>query len=90
MEKSGPFVYEHGDVTERCTNCHTPHGSVNRRLLGAAMPFLCIQCHNPAHASVASKLSKVKALFANRCSDCHSAIHGSDTPDNLGYGTLRK
>lgn len=89
-DKSGPFVYEHGDVTEACTNCHVPHGSVNRRLLSAAMPFLCIQCHNPGHPSVASSTQSKKALFANRCTDCHTAIHGSDTPDNRGFGTLRK
>jgi DmsE family decaheme c-type cytochrome len=90
MEKSGPFVYEHGDVTETCTNCHMPHGSVNRRLLSAAMPFLCIQCHNPGHRSTISGDASIKSLFSNRCTDCHSAIHGSDTPDNGGYGTLRK
>jgi len=88
MEKSGPFAYEHGDVTENCNNCHTPHGSVNRRLLSAAMPFLCIQCHNPGHRSTLDPGSK--PLFANRCTDCHSSIHGSDTPDNRGYGTLRR
>jgi DmsE family decaheme c-type cytochrome len=88
MEKNGPFAYEHGDVTENCSNCHTPHGSVNRRLLSAAMPFLCIQCHAPVHRSMLAP--GTKALYAGRCTDCHSAIHGSDTPDNRGYGTLRK
>jgi DmsE family decaheme c-type cytochrome len=88
MEKNGPFAYEHGDVTENCSNCHSPHGSVNRRLLSAAMPFLCIQCHSPGHRSILA--SGTKTLFANRCTDCHSSIHGSDTPDNRGYGTLRK
>lgn len=88
MEKNGPFAYEHGDVTENCSNCHSPHGSVNRRLLSAAMPFLCIQCHNPGHRSTLAP--GTKPLFANRCTDCHSSIHGSDTPDNRGYGTLRK
>jgi len=88
MEKSGPFAYEHGDVTENCGNCHAPHGSVSRRLLSAAMPFLCIQCHNPGHLSTLDPAAK--PLFGNRCTDCHSSIHGSDTPDNRGYGTLRK
>jgi DmsE family decaheme c-type cytochrome len=88
MEKSGPFAYEHGDVTENCSNCHSPHGSVNRRLLSAAMPFLCIQCHSPGHRSTMNP--DTRPLFANRCTDCHSAIHGSDTPDNRGHGTLRK
>lgn len=89
-DKTGPFVYEHGDVTETCTNCHFPHGSVNRRLLSAAMPFLCIQCHNPGHRSLLSTTTATKTLFANRCTDCHSSIHGSDTPDNRGGGSLRK
>lgn len=88
MEKGGPFVYEHGDVMGNCLNCHAAHGSVNRRMLNAAMPFLCLQCHNPGHRSVMNPITK--PLFANRCTDCHSAIHGSDTPDNRGYGTLRK
>lgn len=88
MEQNGPFVYNHGDVLESCTNCHSPHGSVNRRLLTSAMPFLCLQCHNPGHQSVMNPVEK--PLFANRCTDCHSTIHGSDTPDNAGYGTLRK
>ena len=76
-----------GTVSE-CTNCHTPHGSANRRLLAAAMPFLCIQCHNPGHRNTLNQVTK--PLYANRCTDCHSTIHGSDTPDNRGYGTLRK
>jgi DmsE family decaheme c-type cytochrome len=88
MEKSGPFAFEHGDVTENCSNCHTPHGSVNRKLVTAALPFLCLQCHNPGHRSTVS--TGTRPLFANRCTDCHSTIHGSDTPDNRGYGTLRK
>ncbi len=88
MEMSGPFIYEHGDVMESCLNCHSPHGSVNRRMLNSAMPFLCLQCHSPGHRSVLNPLTK--PLYANRCTDCHSAIHGSDTPDNRGYGTLRK
>ncbi|MBI5485321.1 MAG: DmsE family decaheme c-type cytochrome [Deltaproteobacteria bacterium] len=88
MEKSGPFVYEHGDVTENCMNCHVPHGSINRRLLSAAMPFLCIQCHNPGHSGVLA--AGQKTLFANRCTDCHSAIHGTNSPDNDGLGTMRR
>lgn len=88
MEKSGPFVYEHGDVTESCSTCHAPHGSIHRHLLTAAMPFLCIQCHNPTHRSEMNP--QQMPLYANRCTDCHSTIHGTDTPDSRGYGTLRK
>ena len=89
MEKQGPFAFEHADVTENCANCHTPHGSVNRHLLNAAMPFLCLQCHT---GHLASTTPGVKQLFTNRCTDCHSQIHGTDTPSSgsTGRGTMRQ
>jgi DmsE family decaheme c-type cytochrome len=90
MEYQGPFVYEHADVTEECTNCHRPHGSPNNQLLEVAQPFLCMQCHaghlaghHPAAAS-----GSVKQSFYNRCTDCHSAIHGTDIPSSHGRGSF--
>jgi DmsE family decaheme c-type cytochrome len=83
MEKQGPFVYEHADVSENCANCHAPHGSANSYLLNAAMPFLCMQCHGGHTISTAPG---VKQLFANRCTDCHSRIHGSDIPSSGAIG----
>ena len=91
MDKSGPFVFEHGDVAENCSNCHAPHGAVTRRLLNATMPYLCLQCHGSAHQSrLMSADSRERAVFARRCTDCHTTIHGSDTPDKQGHGTLRR
>ncbi len=89
MEKQGPFAFEHGDVTENCANCHTPHGSVNSNLLGAAMPFLCLQCHA---GHVVTSTPGVNQLFLNRCTDCHSQIHGTDSPApaKTGSGTMRQ
>jgi len=90
MEKQGPFAYEHADVTENCMNCHTPHGSVQSHLLTATMPFLCLQCHS-GHV-LGSGSAPSKGLFLNRCTDCHSQIHGSDTPSPAltGPGTMRQ
>jgi DmsE family decaheme c-type cytochrome len=48
-EKRGPFLWEHGPVTDDCTNCHTPHGSTNAPLLKARAPWLCQQCHSGDH-----------------------------------------
>jgi DmsE family decaheme c-type cytochrome len=89
MEKQGPFVFEHADVTENCLNCHTPHGSVNNNLLNAAMPFLCLQCHT---GHLVTNNAGLKQLFTNRCTDCHSQVHGTDTPSQAltGRGTLRQ
>ena len=91
MEKQGPFVFEHADVTENCANCHTPHGSVNNNLLNAAMPFLCLQCH-AGHGTMLGTTPGTKSLFANRCTDCHSQIHGTDipAPATTGSGTFRQ
>jgi hypothetical protein len=57
------------------------------KLLTATQPFLCMQCHpTGAHAGLESSDSK-KVLFG-RCTDCHSSIHGSDTPSTRGRGTF--
>jgi DmsE family decaheme c-type cytochrome len=47
-EKRGPFLWEHAPVRESCINCHSPHGSNHDKLLVAARPFLCQQCHSPS------------------------------------------
>lgn len=89
MEKQGPFVFEHADVTENCANCHNSHGSVNNNLLNSSMPFLCLQCHT---GHVISTTPGVKQMFTNRCTDCHSQIHGTDIPSPglSGPGSLRQ
>jgi DmsE family decaheme c-type cytochrome len=93
MEYQGPFVYEHADVTEDCSNCHSPHGSPNKPLLAANQPFLCLQCHSGHQAqrrSAEGTLSSqsMKQVFFNRCTDCHSSIHGTDIPSRHGRGTF--
>jgi DmsE family decaheme c-type cytochrome len=49
-EKRGPFLWEHGPVSDDCTNCHTPHGSNNPPLLKQRVPWLCQDCHTADHA----------------------------------------
>ncbi|MBS4096376.1 MAG: DmsE family decaheme c-type cytochrome [Sulfuricella sp.] len=50
-EKRGPFLWEHGPVTDDCNNCHTPHGSVTAPLLKARVPWLCQECHSGDHGN---------------------------------------
>ncbi len=97
-EKEGPFAFEHADVTENCMNCHVSHGSVNNGLLKVKEPILCLQCHQtmPHHGlgdSVtpgATKQTRGPEFFT-RCTDCHSEIHGSDTPGSFsGSGTFTR
>src|SRR3954469_17507867 len=45
-EKRGPMLWEHAPVRESCMNCHAAHGSNHDKLLVAARPYLCQQCHN--------------------------------------------
>ncbi len=81
-EKAGPFRYEHGDINEDCVACHESHGSAFTGMLRYQEPFLCLQCH-PGHGDPAGGGSPSKALqraLYTRCTDCHSQIHGSDTP----------
>jgi DmsE family decaheme c-type cytochrome len=85
IEKSGPFVYEHADLTEDCRSCHVPHGSVNSRLLSLREPFLCLQCHT-SHRISGTTTAESKRAFYTRCTDCHSQIHGSDLPSPSGSG----
>lgn len=79
LEKGASNPFSHGDVIEDCTNCHNPHGSNNDNLLKFREPTLCLKCHKGHHTS---SLNDSRKLY-NRCSDCHSSIHGSTTPKGL-------
>lgn len=87
QEKRGPMLWEHQPVTEDCSLCHRPHGSVNDRLLVTRGPALCQQCHSAAfHPSVPYGGEGLPGGGANRnllgknCLNCHSQIHGSNHP----------
>jgi DmsE family decaheme c-type cytochrome len=80
-EYAGPHAFSH-PVTETysfngggCTECHSPHGSPNDRLLTQPGNGVCLQCHNvppahrTAHAGMGIKID---------CVNCHTDIHGSD------------
>jgi DmsE family decaheme c-type cytochrome len=96
-EKRGPFLYEHQPVVENCANCHTPHGSNLTPLLVSRAPWLCQSCHDGQHSSenpVGRNAASNQAGLTNQspsnqalgraCLNCHSVIHGSNSP-NGGY-----
>ena len=89
MEKRGPLLWEHEPVRESCLNCHTPHGSSQARLLIERPPYLCQECHaNGGHQdqpfagqNLPGQLAANLRLMARGCVNCHSQIHGSNSPN---------
>jgi DmsE family decaheme c-type cytochrome len=94
-EKRGPFLWEHQPATEDCTNCHTPHGSNIAPLLKSRAPFLCDECHDGPHNSQApygkaaaglqggllpSNSNPSTSAVGRACMNCHSMVHGSNSP----------
>jgi len=78
FEKVGPFVYDHGSMLiDGCASCHEVHASTNRHLLRHdSQNNLCYECHN---ANVTPGWHSVSRFARQKCTACHSAIHGSNT-----------
>ena len=78
FDKSGPYLYDHDVVMiDGCAACHEVHGSPNRHLLKHEPQInLCYQCHS---ASVTPGWHSVPRFLNEKCTACHTAIHGSNT-----------
>jgi DmsE family decaheme c-type cytochrome len=89
QEKRGPFLWEHAPVEEGCNNCHLSHGSRQERLLTQRMPLLCVSCHvQQRHQVVPGQAApkNTNLMLLNRsCTNCHSAIHGSNHPSGAVF-----
>ena len=90
-DKRGPFLWEHPPATDDCSNCHAPHGSNIAPLLKVRPPWLCQSCHaGSLHTSPpfsgrslpprAGGTGASPQLLLRACTNCHSAIHGSNHP----------
>ena len=84
-EKRGPFLWEHAAGREACNTCHDPHGSNNDRMLVAKLPMLCQRCHiGSRHPSTIYDGTQLTAgsnrLIGRGCVNCHSQIHGTNSP----------
>lgn len=73
-EKAGPFRSEHQPVVESCLNCHSPHGAANKDLLNFTQPGLCLRCH----ADDMFITHNIASASYNKCTKCHTRIHGSN------------
>ena len=87
----GPFVYEHEAMREGCVTCHSPHGSVNQRMLTERNQTLCLKCHfqqqtEKGHLFIGDTDHTV-FLPRGTCwsAGCHEAIHGSQVSNFLRF-----
>jgi len=84
-EKRGPFLWEHAPVRENCLNCHESHGSNNEFLLKVARPRLCALCHTETRHPGRPQNPASRFAFNRSCQNCHSQIHGSNSPAGVRF-----
>jgi len=89
--QSGPYAYEHEATREGCTVCHSPHGSVNAKMLKSRNQNLCLQCHFQqqsvdGHIYIGGR-DHNNFLPNGTCwsAGCHEAVHGSHVNNSLRF-----
>ena len=85
----GPWVFEHEALREGCTVCHSPHGSLNDKLLTERDATLCLKCHfqeqtTPSAVFIGGR-DHTSFLSRGTCfsAGCHEAVHGSNVNTSL-------
>jgi predicted CXXCH cytochrome family protein len=89
-EQRGPFVFEHQALHEGCTICHTPHGSVNAKLLTVRNANLCLKCHFQQVSGgtlLIGGSDHTLRVQQGTCwsAGCHEAVHGSRVSSSLRF-----
>ncbi len=86
-EQTKPFIFEHEAMREGCTVCHSPHGSINPKLLLERDNNLCLKCHAQTQGPIigAGQImigdeDHTDKLRLGGCwsAGCHTAVHGSN------------
>ena len=89
--QAGPYAYEHEATREGCTVCHSPHGSVNAKMLKSRNQNLCLQCHfqeQKADGTIyIGGRNHANFLPRGTCwtAGCHEAVHGSHVNNSLRF-----
>jgi predicted CXXCH cytochrome family protein len=88
--QKGLYVFEHEAMREGCTSCHTPHGSVNPKMLLERNANLCLKCHFQEVKNGAILIGGVdhtSRLSQGTCwsAGCHEAVHGSRVSPSLRF-----
>lgn len=87
----GPYVFEHEASREGCVVCHSPHGSVNAKMLKTRNQNLCLQCHFQQQTAPGVILigGRDHASFLSRgtcwSAGCHESVHGSHISSSLRF-----
>jgi predicted CXXCH cytochrome family protein len=86
----GPYVFEHEALREGCTVCHTPHGSVNAKLLTVRDANLCFKCHFQRVSGGVILIGGSDHTLRVRqgtcwTAGCHEAVHGSRVDSSLRF-----
>lgn len=87
----GPYVFEHEAIREGCITCHSPHGSVNQKLLTQRSANLCLKCHFQQQTSDGKILiadnDHTSRIQQGTCwsAGCHEAVHGSQVNQHFRY-----
>lgn len=87
----GPWVYEHEALRQGCVVCHSPHGSVNQRLLNERNATLCLKCHIQEQTEpgkiLIGDVDHSSFLQQGTCwsAGCHEEPHGSNVTPLLRY-----
>jgi predicted CXXCH cytochrome family protein len=91
IAQRGPFVFDHEAIREGCITCHSPHGSVNQRLLTERNATLCLKCHFQQQKTdgriYIGDSDHTTRLPQGTCwsAGCHEAIHGSQVNGHFRY-----
>jgi DmsE family decaheme c-type cytochrome len=89
--QAGPFVFQHEALKEGCVSCHSPHGSVNARMLNERNATLCLKCHfqeqKAGNRIFIGDSDHTNRLPQGTCwsAGCHEAVHGSQVNGHFRY-----
>jgi predicted CXXCH cytochrome family protein len=92
-EQTKPVVFEHPALREGCTSCHSPHGSINPKMLTVRDSNLCLRCHAQVQLPgtqgviLIGNVNHGGFLRFGTCwtAGCHTAVHGSNTQPFFFY-----
>ncbi len=91
-EQTKPVVFEHPALREGCITCHSPHGSINAKMLTVRDSNLCFRCHAQVPGPLVGQtfignINHTGFLKFGTCwtAGCHAGDHGSNTQPYLLY-----